>query len=534
MSDDQDHLSPSSKEHEEQSSPRGETTPASERVTTRFKYELLFENCTDAIVIADRDGHLIDCNRRMLELFGHSFERMRGAHFSEFLPPGHVDVRQRDWERWKQGESFTEEVTFVVAGGREIIVENSSAVVDLGDRQVIQSVLRDRTEQRRAQRELEATRRQLWRAQKMESLGRLAGSIAHDFNNMLSVMLTCSSFLLEELDPEDPRREDALDIREAAEQSAMLTRQLLAFSRQQVLDPSVEQLDAVVARTGRLCRRVIEAPIDLDVQLEAGDMTVYVDSGKLEQVIVNLVLNARDAIDCRGRIELRTRPDTVGTDAAGTLAPGRYGVISVRDDGCGVDSEALDQIFEPFYTTKSEREGMGLGLATAHGIVRQSGGHILVDSTPGKGSEFSIWLPQVSDGPPIEEESHAEVSSRESGAQATILLVDDNRVVRRSLTRGLERKGYRLLVAADGREALEVWQEHAEQIDVVISDILMPEIDGVELLERLHEAAPELPVFLLTGCTEDRDLGPASRKAVEIMHKPISPSQICERLSKVL
>jgi two-component system cell cycle sensor histidine kinase/response regulator CckA len=246
---------------------------------------------------------------------------------------------------------------------------------------------------------------------------------------------------------------------------------------------------------------------------------------------MNLVLNARDAVEGGGRIEIQTRYETVGAAAPGSLPPGGYGVISVRDDGVGIERDDIERIFEPFYTTKEDGKGTGLGLATVHGIVTQSGGYVDVDSTPGQGSEFTIWLPEATEEQRDLEFSELEGAQARSEQRATILLVDDNALVRRSLVRGLERGGYRTLTAANGREALDMWRRHDSQIAAVVSDVIMPAMDGLELLATLKEQAPEMPVFLLTGYAEERDLGAESRRADEILRKPISPAKLCDALS---
>jgi signal transduction histidine kinase/CheY-like chemotaxis protein len=342
--------------------------------------------------------------------------------------------------------------------------------------------VRERTE------ELASANEKLRHSQKMEAVGRLAGGVAHDFNNLLTVILGQSEFLLEDLPAGHPLRESAEDVFAAAGRGAQLTRQLLAFSRRQVLTPRELDLNELVSAADRLLRRLIDASIELRLTLHEAPLWILADPGQIEQVIVNLVVNARDAMSEGGLIELRT-----GLQGGGVM-------LSVRDTGTGMTPEVLAHIFEPFFTTKELGKGTGLGLATVYGIVEQSGGTIDVQSAAGVGTCFTIALPMAIR--PGDSDTQSVAPAAAAGSE-TILVLEDEAAVRALATRALRGAGYHVLEAADGAEALTRCSEWSGPIDLALSDRMLPHLSGPEVIERLRETRPELRVVFMSGYADE-------------------------------
>jgi len=348
---------------------------------------------------------------------------------------------------------------------------------------------------------------QLRQAQKMEAVGQLAGGIAHDFNNLLTAISCNVELLLDATDPDDDRRDDIVQIREAAARAATLTRQLLAYSRRQVLQPKPLDLNGTVASMERMLRRVIGGDIRLLTKLDASLPPVYADAGQMEQVVMNLVLNARDAMPDGGNIAVTTASTTLRSALQhrfGVLAPGRYVVLAVRDHGLGMSPEVYEHLFEPFFTTKSQGKGTGLGLATVHGIVMQSGGHIVVESAEGQGTEFSVYLPAYSGAAPERGVSPPAELPVSAGQVRTVLVVDDDDAVRDVAVRALARAGFRVIAAMGGEAALALLakQEDHESL-LVLSDLLMPGMSGAQLAAEIARLYPSARVAFMSGFSTD-------------------------------
>ena len=372
---------------------------------------------------------------------------------------------------------------------------------------------------------------QFRQAQKMEAVGRLAGGIAHDFNNLLTVMTSCSELLLGDLPHGDRRRGDVEEIRLAAQRAAALTRQLLAFSRKQILQPALLDLNAVVSEMERMLRRVLGADIVLETLLDADLGFVRADHGQVEQVLMNLVVNARDAMPHGGRIVIETRNLAAPSSAPASEDSGV--AVEVRDEGHGIAPEAMPYIFEPFYTTKELGKGTGLGLSTVYGIVKQSGGDVEVESTPGVGTTFRVVLPRYSDSAATRRFSpQGTVGPR---ADATILLVEDEDAVRVLATRVLTRAGYTVLSASRGDEAVELFARHQADIALLLSDLVLPGLGGIEVAQRVRAMRPALKVLLMSGYT-DRDVGALAGESENIafMHKPFTPEMLTRRIGDLL
>ncbi len=387
-------------------------------------------------------------------------------------------------------------------------------------------------EERRQRSRLE---QQFLGAQKMEAVGRLAGGVAHDFNNLLTVINGYSHLLLARLDAQSPLRPELSEIRKAGERAASLTRQLLAFSRRQVLEPKVLDINPVVLELEKMLRRLIGENIELVTDLAPGLGRVKIDPGQIEQVIMNLVVNARDAMPEGGQVTLQTRGVEVSEEdkaLLGEIRPGSYVTLSVADNGCGMDREVQSHIFEPFFTTKEQGKGTGLGLATVYGIVKQSGGSIWVDSEPGRGSTFRIHLPLSREQPQRTpgEEARVEI---ERGHE-TILVVEDDPGVRGLIEAALTRSGYTVLPACGPGEARDLCQKHPGRIHLLLTDIVMPETSGHELAKALMPQRPDMGVLFMSGYTDESVLAQGGPLQAPFLQKPFSPERLAQKVREVL
>ncbi len=380
-------------------------------------------------------------------------------------------------------------------------------------------------------RSLEA---QLRQSQKMEAIGRLAGGVAHDFNNILTVIRMSSEFLLEDLPDTNESRHEAKEILKAADRAAALTRQLLAFSRRQVLNSRLVVLNEIVEGLDGMLRRVVPENIEVKTELEAQLGPIRADTGQLEQVLLNLVINAADAMPNGGRLNIRTSNVKVDSAfSAGHLdvGPGSYVCLTVSDTGHGMDKETASRMFEPFFTTKPVGKGTGLGLATVHGIVTQTGGKIWVYSEPGQGTTFKIFIPR-SEGVsrPITPRSVKKLAP----ATETILLVEDEAATRDAVQRSLLRAGYKVLLAANGVEALTIADSNPKGIDLVLTDSMMPEMGGLELVSRLRKTRPEISVLMMSGYTEQVTVPSFGLTALPFIEKPFASADLLTEIQRVL
>jgi CheY-like chemotaxis protein len=338
----------------------------------------------------------------------------------------------------------------------------------------------------------------------MDAVGRLAGGVAHDFNNLLTAIRGNAELLLLDIPAGDPRREDVEEIRKASDRAATLTRQLLAFSRRQVLQPRVLDLNGVVREMERMLRRLIGEDVELVTRLDAGLEQVRADPGQVEQVVLNLAVNARDAMPAGGRVTVETRNVELDEEMRRGfpyVVPGPYVMLSVSDTGHGMDTETRERAFEPFFTTKPAGRGTGLGLSTVYGIVKQSGGFVWIDSELGRGTTVRIYLPPV--GEPAAPQAEASAPALAAQGTGTVLLAEDEVTVRRLAVRVLRRGGYTVLEAGDGEEALRLAQAHAGAIDLLVTDVVMPRVGGRVLASRVRSARPGVRVLYISGYNEE-------------------------------
>ena len=496
------------------------------------RFRVLVENSSDALLLIDAEGRVSYITPSSQRHLGWKPEQMLGRSIFDFIHPEDremVGVRM-DEALQEPGQPITEEVRFLDADGGWRIMEGV-AVNRLSDPAVGAIVVnaRDITERRKLEE-------QLHQAQKMEAVGQLAGGVAHDFNNLLTAILGYCNLMLDEIPPDDPLRPDLQEIHSAGERAAALTRQLLAFSRRQMLKPQVVDINALVKQLEQLLRRVISEDVELKTVLAPDLPPVNVDPASLEQILVSLAVNARDAMPAGGRLTIETAMVQLDDTFAVThvaMTPGEYNLIAVSDSGEGMDAETSARIFEPFFTTKEQGKGIGLGLATVYGMVKQSGGHISVYSEPGHGSVFKIYLP------PAALPSAPQPVGRRGATGAirgweTVLLVEDEDAVRALAREVLRRHGYVVLEARHGFDALRVVERHTNVIHLMITDVVMPFMSGRELAERLSTVRPKMRVLFMSGYTDHglvhRDLTPGSA----FLQKPFTPEVFARKVRSIL
>ena len=408
--------------------------------------------------------------------------------------------------------------------------------LDEGGEDVVYTTFSDITERKRAEVRQKELIEQLSQAQKMESVGRLAGGVAHDFNNMLSVILGYTDMALEKIPPEDPLHKDMRAVINAAQRSVDITRQLLAFARKQAINPKPLDLNEAVEGMLKMLRRLIGEDINLIWRPCAGSAVIFTDHSQLDQVLANLCVNARDAIAGVGKLIIETDivwlDESYAADREG-FKPGQYVLLAVSDDGCGMDKENMEHIFEPFFTTKEVGKGTGLGLSTVYGIVRQNDAFINVYSEPGQGTTFKIYLPlhaqmmaeKAEDGPAKTAEGRGE----------TVLIAEDESAILDLATKILEGLGYVVLRASTPSRALELAQEHAGKIDLLVTDVVMPEMNGYELAEKLNRLCPGLKAVYMSGYTEDvlADRRDVFQEA-NFIQKPFTMKEMAQKVRKTL
>lgn len=500
------------------------------------RFRQFFHEAPLGIAMVDTDGKVTDANITFAEMVGLEEAAIDGRDFLDFISPeDRARVSDKLAKRTVREAGIDPiDITLLCNQGTE---EARTIAVQLhasrfkGDNIAVR--LFDRTEQKT----LEA---QFAQSQKMQAVGQLAGGVAHDFNNLLTAMIGFCDLLLLRHKAGDPSFNDIMQIKQNANRAANLVRQLLAFSRQQQLNPKVMDVTETLTELSHLIRRLIGVQIDLELIHSPVLDAVKVDEGQMEQVLINLAVNARDAMNGRGRLEIETenlttlKPMRTGTD---TMPPGHWVAIHVRDTGCGIDDKTMERIFEPFFTTKDIGAGTGLGLATVYGIVRQTGGYIGVQSTVGEGTTFTVYLPKYQGG--TEDRKATAVSGKESAAQkdltgtATILLVEDEDAVRMFSARALGNKGYHVLEATNGESALEVIRNHDGAIDIMVTDVIMPEMDGPTLAKEVIKTHPDLPVIFVSGYTEDRFKDEIGENA-HFLPKPFTLQQLAEKVKDVL
>lgn len=498
------------------------------------QWQTTFDATSDVIWVLDTEQRILRSNKAAERAFGCTAAEMIGKHNYEIAlkasepPPRSPFRRMLESLRRESLEMQIDERWF------NVVVD---PILD-ADKNLLGAVniLQDITESKRAEEQRERLEAELFQAQRIEAVGRLAGGVAHDFNNMLSIILGYGEMLLAKLEEQDPSRDDVKTMVEAGKRSAALTRQLLAFSRQQTLQPKMIDLKVILKDIEMMLRSLIGEEIELELIAPENLAPVIADPGQMEQVIMNLAINARDAMSKRGKLTieaLNVELDELFAMSHPGAVPGKFVMLAVTDTGCGMEKEVLDKIFEPFFTTKEKGKGTGLGLSTVYGIVKQSNGCIYAYSEPGEGSTFEVYLPQMEQR--SDETGVLNRNEDQSGRGEHILLVEDEAALRALLEEMLVKLGYRVTVAANGNEAVLLVEERGLEPDLLLTDVVMPGMDGSVLVERLRERDPALNVLYMSGymadaVSHDGILDPSTH----FIEKPISLSDLSKSIREAM
>jgi len=494
------------------------------------RYRRLFESARDGILILDAGtGVIVDVNPYLVELLGLGREYLLDKKLWEIGAFKDVAASEAAFgELQRKGYIRYEDLPLEARDGRRIEVEFASNVYLVDSTKVIQCNIRNITERK-------SLEEQLHQAQKMESVGQLAGGAAHDFNNILQAMAGYSSMLLDRLPEHDETHEFAEEIAQGVERAAALTRQLLASSRRQILEMEDLKLNDVVHGITKMIRRIIAEDVEVMVMEGRRLDIVHADRGQMEQVLLNLCINARDSMPEGGVLTIGTDNvvmDSEYCDAHAWASPGCYVLLSVTDTGCGMDAQTQARIFEPFFTTREVGKGTGLGLATVYGIVRQHQGMIQVYSEVETGTTFKVYLPSVEDTASTVE---TKVVERARGGTETVLLAEDDETLRKLAERILESAGYTVLLAADGKEALEVFEKHTADIDLFLLDVVMPKMGGKAVYNALREQRPRLRFLFSSGySTNAIHAGFVLQEGIELIQKPYAPNALLRKVREVL
>jgi PAS domain S-box-containing protein len=504
------------------------------------RFRAIFEQAAVGMADSSLDARFIRVNQRFCEIMGYSREELLGRTFRDITHPDNLDRDEQLVAQLLQGErsSFTVEKRYFRKNG-DVVWAN--VVVSLlhapsGDPLHFVAVVEDITGQKRAEDERRNLERQLLQAQKMESVGRLAGGVAHDFNNHLTVINGYCAMLLDEMGPDDPLREPVDEILLAGNRAATLTQQLLTFSRKQVAEPRVVSLNDIVAEARKMLSRLIGDDIEIVAQLDPDLGSVVVDPSQMNQVLVNLAVNARDAMPDGGRIIIETSnlylDEGYAAQHAGVEA-GHYVLLSVTDTGAGMTQQVMQHMFEPFFTTKGTGVGTGLGLSTVYGIVTQAGGWVWAYSEPGAGSTFKVYLPRA--GGASKPQAAPVAAAETLRGTETVLVVEDQPEVRKLTLAMLEDQGYRLLEAANGSEALSLCKRYTEPIHLLVTDVVMPGMTGRELARMLLALRPSLKTLYTSGYPANAIAhGGVLDSGVAYLPKPFSPVQLAAKVREVL
>jgi PAS domain S-box-containing protein len=518
-----------------------------EQKRAQERYQLISENAADVIWLWDlEEGRCVYVSPSVQQLRGFSPEEILAQPTEQAMPgdtyrriAAEAQTRRAAVDSGDEGARIqTNEVEFLRKDGTTVATETVTKLVSdaRGKVRYIVGASRDITVLKRAEAEKAKIEDQLRQAQKLESVGRLAAGVAHDFNNLLTVINGYSRLVLADLGEDDPLRESIGEILGAGERAAGLTQQLLAFSRKQVLKPRLLVLNSAVAEMTDLLRRVLGENIQLKLTLAQPAVCIRADLGQMQQLILNLAINARDAMPQGGVLSIETSNLTLSqpsTFSSGHLPPGSYALLSVSDTGCGMTPEVQAHLFEPFFTTKDAGKGTGLGLSNVYGVVKQSGGEITVTTSPGRGAAFHIYLPRFEGHPGEEESTHLLPAAH--GGHETVLLVEDEELVRMMLVEVLKSAGYLVLDARHGTDALALSGQYAAPMDLLVTDVTMPGFSGVELARRLAEMRPSLRVLFISGYTDQEaaQWGKLSQP-VQFLQKPFHPDAFLAKVRQIL
>jgi len=526
---------------------QGTTRDISERKASEARYLHGKETLEEAQEVAGIGSWEYDLasdkpiwSKEMFRIFGFDAEQGEPSwkeHLQVVHPDDWTQLDQAIGRAMNEGRNYSEKFRIIRPDGRVVWAHTiGRAALDESGKVVrLNGTVQDITELVRAEAERERLQEQLIQAQKMESIGRLAGGVAHDFNNLLTAIQGFSELVDDSLHATDPIRQDVGEIRKAADSAAALTSQLLAFSRKQIVSPRAVDINRAVERSEKMLRRIIGEDIEFSFQPQGGIGPIYIDPGQVDQVLINLAVNSRDAMPDGGRLSVETAGVTVERAVCRTCGAdlsGEFVRLRVGDTGHGMGEETIGKIFDPFFTTKGLGKGTGLGLSTVHGIVHQNAGHIEVDSAPGKGSNFSIYLPFAEDKDAAAENDARPVDVR---GQEVILVVEDQELVRKLAVRTLRAYGYKVFEASSGGEALLACEDPQERIDLLLTDVVMPQMSGRDLMTRLHQTRPGLKGLYMSGYSEDTIARHGVLEdGINFLQKPFRPQELVRRVRQIL
>ena len=498
---------------------------------TEERYKHLIDTANDVILTLDAEtGVILDANERSSQFLGRPRREIVGLRGEQIVPESDREGYRKVLDGTLKGAAVAgRQLRLSHSDGRAIAVEVNTSLTEFEGRKIVQGIFRDITERQRLEEEVR-------QAQKMEVVGRLAGGIAHDFNNLLMVILTQVS-KVRSVPSRVQLLEHAERIRTAAEKAALLTKQLLAFGRKQVLVLQVLDLNVLLGEVKEMISTLPSEQVQLMVTPSPQPLPVEVDPGKIEQVIMNLAVNACDAMPSGGVLRIKTSQVSIlalGSKPGGKNSAATHALLEITDTGCGMDDETKAHLFEPFFTTKPIGKGTGLGLSTVYGIVKQSGGFIEVDSVPAEGTTFKVYLPIAEET--LSPRRVAKIASPDVAGSATVLLAEDQDSIRDVLCEFLESKGYKVVAAQNGRQALDIAEQYPGSIDVLVTDVIMPQIRGLELAKRVTELHPDIRVIFMSGYSEDALMENQllSERSMTLIQKPFDPEELAQKVRESL
>jgi two-component system cell cycle sensor histidine kinase/response regulator CckA len=493
----------------------------------KARFDDLFDRSSEILIVHDRRGRISTINRSGEEATGYLREEIRMLDPNWIFGADYLDAITQMIGEGVDSQPRTFKSELVPRKGNRVPVDMHLRVL-AGDGQVVgvTAIARDRSEHNRLENELR-------QAQKMEAVGRLATGIAHDFNNIITVLLGYSDELIEEAPPNSNLRSAAEEVRRAADRASALTQQLLAFSRRQVTVSHSVDLNQVIANMEDLIRRLIGPEIKLEFSLDPGLGSISADNQQIGQVVMNLVVNARDAMPEGGTLTIETENVELGT-AIVDVIPGPHVMLQVSDTGVGMTREIRDRLFEPFFTTKDSGQGTGLGLSMVQAIVRQSGGHVAVDSEPGKGTTFRVYFPQQSDAAVVPVAVAPPSSGITVKGEGIVLLAEDDRSVRRLVVTELTRRGFTVLEAEDGETALEIFRREKDRVDVLVTDVVMPRMNGADLAKAAERIRPGLKILFISGHPERAGAGLDPTGVTNLLMKPFTADTLAARIKELI